>query len=434
MEKVISFILVFLIIIGYSSYTVRVENAEDLVMDDVILSDEAKELHRDCQFILYDSIKANSFSLQEGLTVIYGDNIVINNIFEDKSLAANLNVTPKTSNKISDDLDRETTFSNTYMVLFMKNGNKIDVNYIRVEYAQDVAIETINKFIEAEHSKGAIEEYVNDFIIKQIADTSSAYNRVSNQAQGAIARNSSTTQVVLSVRDQTYYIANYVTTASELIPSNTYPVVIYKNDITYQAISIANALEDSELYVIVAFVTVTPGNCMSSSTNAWYASMSEAGLYNDYYGNAISIKAVKTSFENLFPEYDYFIDMSPEVGLSDAGGLTVPVSIGIPPSISTSFNINVCSGPRTDMDVIFNPNGISSVKFEAYKKSALFSTEPCLITNPFSYVAGVYMESGGQVLYMNVATTIKYYFVNKRETSGIWAGCEREMYYDNYQP
>lgn len=433
-RRIIPFFISFIMLFGQTSFFVLADDFHKIEYD-VLLSEEAEQLYKDCQMISYDKLKDNSFDLAEGVSVIYGKNISLSNILKDKELALNIS-NVKSNSKNTATPCYEAAYSNTYMVIFMKNGKRIDANFVSVEYACDVSVETIDRFVNAELSKDTMDYRVKSFINDQVSIATSAYNYSIIQEENNVAENrANTTQVVLNVRDEGYYIANYVPNATSTLPSASYPVMIYKKNITYQAISVADVVEDSEFYVIVAFVTVIPGNDMSSFTAAEYASMSAANLYNNEYANAISIKAIKTSFENLFPEYDYFIDMSPKNGLSDAEGLTVPVSLGIPPSVSTSFNINVCAGPTVDMDVVFNPYGVSSIKFEAYKNwNLFFPIEACLITEPFSYTAGVYMQSGGYVLYMNVATEIKYYFVNAGEDSAVWVGSESEMYYENYEP
>lgn len=429
-KRIVALLVSITVLLGQLSFMALADSTIYMSEDEALLMADAKDLYEKCHFLLYDDLAKNPICLEDGLTVILGREISLNNIFEDKGLASNINSFRESSLNNTSEKEK-TVYCDTYMVLLMKNGKRIDVNYVSVEYESDVNIETIDKFVAAEHSAYAIESRVKEFINTQITTEASAYNSIDNATDGTTSRQSAATQVVLSVRDTGYYVANYVTTGTSLIPSASYPVMIYKKDITYQAISVANSLPDSELYVIYAFVNVTPGNCLDSVSAAENTSLNAADLYNTQYKNAISIKAVKTSFENMYPQYDYFIDMSPRNSLSDVEGLTIPVSLGVPSSISTTFNVVVASEPRTDMTVVFDPDGTSSVKFEAYKVNSLFPIEPCMITEPFSYKAGVYMESGGQVLSMNVATTIKYYFINKGENAAIWAGSEREMYYDS---
>ena len=427
-KRIVSFLVSITVLLGQFSFVVM---ADDITyINEEISTVVSTKLLEKCRIFMYDDLKKNSLCLEDGITVIYGRNISLNNVFDDKDLAININsVRESSDNNVSD--EGKSIYCDTYMIMFMKKGKRVDVNYVSVEYESDVNVETIDKFVSAEHSDYAIKNRIKEFINSQIIDTTSAYNSEQNVTDGTNSTKASTTQVVLSVRDTGYYIANYVTTATSLIPSASYPVMVYKKDITYQAISIASNLQDSELYVIYAFVNVTPGNCMDSDTAALNTSLDAADLYNTQYKNAISIKAVKTSFENTYPRYDYFIDMSPKNSISDVEGLTLPISLGVPPAISASFDLVVSSAPRTDMTVVFDPYGTSSVKFEAYKVVSLFPIEACMITERFSFGAGVYMESGGQVLSMNVATTIKYYFINKGEDSAIWAGSEREMYYDS---
>ena len=206
--------------------------------------------------------------------------------------------------------------------------------------------------------------------------------------------------------------------------------MVFKKDITYQATLVANELEAEDLYVIVAYVNITPGNSISSSEAEQLANTT--GLYNSSYSNAIVVQGVRTIFENMFPEYDYYISMSPNNSLSDANGQSITVSLGLPPSVSVSYDLSFSTASTVSMETSFDADGQCKVQFEGTLSfwDNIF-LNPCLSTDPFSYTAGVYLSSGGNVLYTSAATDVLFYFQYPGEDSAVWAGSARELYYNN---
>ena len=381
--------------------------------DTITTSAEIRQLtkiYESVKFVEYDELISKGAKIDDGMTVIYGNNIDTRKLFP-ASDTENAQGT-KTHNLAEPD-----PMQNTYMAICMKHGGRVDVQYVSVSRGDCVDSACIDAFINSQLAENNLSGRINRFISDQITDSTSAYNSgtISTQA-------SPSTRVVLNVKDTNYHIDNYV-----LASGRAYPLLMYRKDITYQALLVANELED-DLYVVVAFVNVTPGTKISSFTQDELNSIEGASLYNRTYGNAIAIKGIRTIFEDKFPDVDYFIHMSPNSGLTNVNNKTISVSLGLPPSVSVSFDVVTDSLSRIDMTTSFEARGKCTVQFEAFK---ILVGSPCISTDPFSYTAGVYMYSGGNVLYTTAATDILYYFQPSGPDSAVWSGSLRELYYEN---
>lgn len=387
-------------------------------------SQSAQRIYEGAKLIPYSEAVSSQFDFQNGLTIIYGNNITLTAIsFDDntKEIVSEIEASSKGNTASLEQKNEDIeTYNNTYMVLCMKQDDRVDIEYVSVTYEANVNIEKVETFIAAELTEAAIDARAKAFACEQVQNSTSAYNAIITDNQ----RSGSTTQVVVNVRDTNYYIANYTTNTGSI-----YPLMIYKKNITYQAMLVGNDLDD-DLYVIMAFVYVTPGNDISSFTAAEYASMSASEIYNDTYSNAIAVKGIKTEFFNLNPNKDYFIDMSPKKSINNVNEETISISLGYPASVSLSFDVVTNTASKINMTTSFDAAGTCTVKFEAFKRFLSF-TNPCLSTEQFTYTAGVYMCSGGNVLSTKVGTSVLYYFQNAGADSAIWAGSARTLTYTN---
>lgn len=406
------------VIIPLSCSRFSIEGAEAPSDSNSTYSTQARQLFQNANFVEYSHSFTQQYEVGSGITVIYGRNLDISRI----SAGANYDDVMKCSdvasvkdNSVSDQLSDDQR--ETYMAIYMNGNDKIDVQYVSLSYDSSVSEEVIDNFINTDLSEASLYARTQEFIGNQLDNLSSAYN----VGMTASARASSTTRVVLNVVDTNYYIDTYVTTSG-----GTYPLLIYRKDVTYQATIVANELDD-DLYIIVAYVHVIPGTNITSFTSAELNAVDGAYLYNRTYGNAIAVKGIRTIFENMYPDMDRYISMSPSSNLTDVNNKTISVSLGIPLSFSVSFDIISDSLSRIDMDTTFDAYGQCVVKFEAFSTS--FS--PCISTEQFSYTAGVYMSSGAGILSTSVATDVLYYFQPSGSSSAIWAGSARNLYYEN---
>ncbi len=422
--KMIAMGLTITMMISTLCFNVNANESPVINVDTIFsVSTDAQEIYETTNIVSYEDILTTDYELNDGLTVICGSDISLDNLSFDgqiSSVASEINKNSLNSAQ-SDYINTPATESNTYMVLCMKKGERVDLQYVSVTYEKDVNASNVETFITAELSDSAVDSRVRDFICGQVTDTSSAYNAVSSVS----LLSSPTTKVVLRITDTNYYIANYN------ISSGSYPLMIFKKDITYEATLVANDL-DEDSYIIMAYVYLTPGNDISSFTAAEYASMSASGIYNDDYSNAIAIKGIKTTFFNFYPEKDRFIDMAPKTSIDDVNNETISISLGVPPSISLSFNVTTSTRSKINMTTEFNATGQCKVQFEAFKRF-LSITRPNLSTEQFTYNAGVYMSSGSNVLNTGVSTIVKYYFQNADSDSAIWVdgGGTFALYYEN---
>ena len=424
-RKLLAGLLTFALLITIPCINVSATN--DMSADSNVFfstSQSAQNIYKGAEIISYSEASSSQFEFQNGLTIIFGNNISLTTLsFDDdtKEIVSEISASAKeNTTSIEQNVESIKTNNNTYMVLCMKQDERMDVEYVSVTYEENVNIENVETFIAAELTEDAIEARAKAFACEQVKDSASAYNALMTDNQ----RSGSTTQVVVNVRDTNYYIGNYTTNTG-----STYPLMIYKKNITYQAMLVGNDLDD-DLYVIMAFVYVTPGNDISSFTAAEYASMSASEIYNDTYSNAIAIKGIKTEFFNLNPSKDYFIDMSPKNSINDVNEETISISLGYPASVSLSFDVVTNTASKINMTTSFDEAGTCTVQFEAFKRFLSF-TNPCLSTEQFTYTSGVYMCSGGNVLSTKVGTSVLFYFQNAGADSAIWAGSARTLTYTN---
>lgn len=426
-KKIAALFISIIMLITQICYPVTVNaiGTEDKISVDSFFSTslDAQKIFASKKIIRSDELSENHV-FNDGLSIIVGYNINIDAIKMEATENYSSSIIDQQKSVLLQSQSKAIGYddiSNTYMIMCMKNGERYDFEYISVTYAPDVSIDVINKFINYKTSTESIDIYAKNFICDQITNNTSAYNDTLSNS----TRASSYTRVVATQRDTNYYIANYTT-----YDGAVYPLMVFKNDITYQATLVANELEDQDLYVIVAYVNITPGNSISSSEAEELSNTT--GLCNTSYRNAIVVQGVRTIFENMFPEHDYYISMSPNNSLSDANGQSITVSLGLPPAVSVSYDLSFNTASTVSMSTSFDADGQCQVQFEG-TLNALDNIiyNPCLSTEPFSYTAGVYLSSGGNILYTSVATDILFYFQYPGEDSAVWAGSAREFYYEN---
>lgn len=370
----------------------------------------ATEMYANKKLLKYEEYCDSSYSLKDGLTVIYGNNIDMSVM--DSKLDADINNSESVFFNTTNNEENTVQNQITFLIMCLKNGERVDRQAISVSYANDVNQENIDLFVDSQLTSDSIDRYICEYLNNQTVNITSALNAECNNT-----RATNSTRIVFSVLDSNYYVANYETDTG-----GVYPVVVYQKNITYDATIIASELANEDRYVITAYVNVTPGNELSSSNYD--------GVYNSTYSNVMVIKGVRTYFQNTFPEDDRYIAIFPQVNLTDVNDSTISGSAGFPPSISLSTPINFFTEAKVNLTSELNSYGTSTVTFEAHKR--LFSMiKPCLSTKQFNYVAAGYLSSGGNALNTVAGTDILYYFQNQNYDNAVWAGSGRTMFYVN---
>ena len=387
---------------------------EDLFVMLFNTSDEAQELYDNVNIISCDSDLKKQISLEEGITVICGRNINTTLIGSNDTKKYGL-----TEQLCKTDYTGEDAISETYMAIGIKQGDCTQIEYISVTYESDVSKEKIDEFVNAELESDNVDRRIRQFIYKQVTNEESIYNDTANSA-----RSSEQTMRVATAIDTNYYIANYTTNTGSV-----FPLMIYKKNITYDAYIEAGSLSDDRYY-IVSRVRVTPGNDISSFDAAEIASLNASDLYNDTHSNAIAIKGVRTDFVNLNSSTDSFIALHPERSVNDVNEETISISVGLPASVSLSFDVVTNTASKINLETDFSASGTSTVKFEAVKRFLQF-TNPCLSTEEFHYNAVIYMGTTRSVMTTEVGTSVLYYFQNTGPNNATWAGSARTLTYNN---
>ncbi len=415
-------------------------------------NETAQAIYASSSFIPSDELDAD-FEPSDGLTVIYGSNLSVEDIFTKKSYDEVLSLKKEVCGAAESDTDTcyvydeatdsyvyyeddaqtgqsgadttgsddgtdddcVTPESNTFIVMCMQNGKRRDVEYVSVSYEDSVDISVIDALVASYLADDMLTSRVKDFICEQVGTVDSAY-------YGTLSTSASST-IVMQLRDTNYHIANYT------VSSTSYPVMVYKKNITYRAALVSNTLEDCDPYIISASVTITPGSDITSSEAAEYSSLSASGIYNDKYSSKVRILAAKTYYENLFPDQDYYVSMSPMSSITDVNGRTFTISLS-PGGVSLSFDLNLSTSATVNLVTDFEPEGTSYVMFVAEK--GLLVSYPTISEEKFSYNSAVDFSSGYSTLYTNVGTNIKYYFKGTDpDTVTTWWGTTKEFYYEN---
>ena len=415
LKKSLSFIMVVMIVLScVTIYSSAAATNEDQFVMLFNTSDEAQELYDNVNIISCDSDSKKQISLEEGITVICGRNLntalIGSNDTKEYGLTEQLCKTAYTG---------EDAISETYMAIGIKQDDCTQIEYISVTYESDVSKEKIDEFVNAELESENVDRRIRQFIYKQVTNEESIYNDKANSV-----RSSEQTMRVATAIDTNYYIANYTTNTGSV-----FPLMIYKKNITYDAYIEAGALSDDRYY-IVSRVRVTPGNDISSFDAAEIASLNASDLYNDTYSNAIAIKGVRTDFVNLNSSTDSFIALHPERSVNDVNEETISISVGLPASVSLSFDVVTNTASKINLETDFSASGTSTVKFEAVKRFLQF-TNPCLSTEEFHYNAVIYMGTTRSVMTTEVGTSVLYYFQNAGPNNAIWAGSARTLTYNN---
>ncbi len=396
---------------GYSSGSLMLSSTVAMnseVAVELIDSTQVKEICDNAEYVSKDIyLESDEQELEDGLTVLYGSDLDVSTIskFVKKPLTKN-----KADYIALDAVIPQDEYTNVYMVMRLVYGGLMDVKIISVSYSEEVDLGVIERFVKTQIEESARTQKVKAFINDAATDVRSVLHR----AKTAVASRSSTSSPCVRVYDQNQYIDNYIPL---VLP---YPVIVYQKDITYEAIYIPDSIEDSDSYIIVAYVYVTPGNQIASPTKE---------IYNDKYGDRVKIRGAKTEFHNLFPDdCDKFITMSPNNGMPDVNGENLDCKISYNgEEVAIEFSLTSPDPATISMDTFFDSDGVSYVEFMA-------SSNKRMADKQFFYATAMYMESGGDILYTRVATGITYRFNQyggaAYESDDRFTGSGRDIYYE----
>lgn len=413
--RMLTMILVFAIIASYICMPVQAYDKLSLSDQEVIASSKkAINVYNSRTFVSYEELMAKKWIIGDGLTIIYGNNIELDvaKVFGTSENLSNVNEYQNKDENIS---TNKPVLTNTYVVIVLKQGKRIDFEYISVTYDVGISTNLVNGFIETEVSVKNLESKVSSFLRKQVDNETSALYYAPDK------RSTASATVVQTIADTNYYITNYNTWTG-----GSYPVIVYKKDITYTALAINYQYEDGDKYFIIADVTFTPGNAYDLLENE-INNYDTLGVYNDVYDDAISIRAIRSIFENINPNSDRIIQISPSSNMNDINGKRIYISLGTDAVLSNSFVINSTSLSTLYMSSVHNEFGQSMVMFEGRRVTG----PDCLCFERIGYRVGVYMSCATNVLSTRVATDISYFFQYPGESSANWVGSAREFYYVN---
>lgn len=323
-----------------------------------------------------------------------------NDQFSDISLD---NITTVEDDDDTDDVVFADEKENVYIAIISQENGRTIKSYVSVIYESDVSEEVIEKFVEADTTDAALDNYLKDELNR----------RVQISGVPATLASSSSRIVDETVRNASA-IANYT------VSSNVYPVMVYKYKSVYTSILVANELKDRDRYILHASAYITPGNAISSS---------EAdGIYNNKYKNAIVVCAGKVFFENKYPEMDYYVDMTPKVtsdNITNVSSISLDFSLSAF-GLAASIPINFETGGKVASSYKFTMEDQCYYMFEG--TSNLY--RKCLSTEPFLIASAVSFSSGYSQLYTTFGTHVKYHF-GASASNCTWSGRAIDVYYEN---
>ena len=392
----------------YSTSSPEFSESMDATVE-LLDSTVARQLYKNVEYLSEkELLSQENYSPKNGLSVLYGSNL-------DASAIEKFLKEPSENKKIVDsaiDLSAQTEeLTNTYMVMYLQNNELGDVKFFSVSYSEEVDLKVIENYVSTQLSNTnmdkEIKSYINDEVMSK---TSIMYGDTNDASKGL-----SDMYVCKRVKDTNSYIDNYM---SGLIKK--YPVIVYQKDITYEAYYIPDGIDESDSYIILANVYITPGNAISSTSDE---------IYNDKYGDRIKIRGAKTEFHNFFPEVgDSFIRMSPSTSIADVSGDSIDCTISYNgEAVSVQFSITPPQSAKIAMNTFFDSDGTSYVELMANSNKRIADKQ-------FFYAAAIYMESAGNFLSTGVASGITYRFTKYQallnESEDRFVGSGRDIEYE----
>ena len=172
--RMLTMILVFAIIASYICMPVQAYDKLSLSDQEVIASSKkAINVYNSRTFVSYEELMAKKCIIGDGLTIIYGNNIELDvaKVFGTSENLSNVNEYQNKDENIS---TNKPVLTNTYAVIVLKQGKRIDFEYISVTYDVDVSTNLVNGFIETEVSVKNLETKVSSFLRKQVDNETSA--------------------------------------------------------------------------------------------------------------------------------------------------------------------------------------------------------------------------------------------------------------------
>lgn len=395
----------------FSTYSISGVDCFESMDATVALIDStlARQLYSNVEYISEkELLNQENYSPKNGLSILFGSNLETSTI--NKFLKE-----PSDNKKIMDsvtDLKAETEeLTNTYMVMYLQNNEIGDVKFFSVSYSEEVELEVNENYVSDQLSNMNMDKEIKSYINEKVVNKTSVLYSETNDASKGL----SNMYVCKRVQDKNSYIDNYKSTLFL-----TYPVIAYQKDITYEAYYIPDGIDESDSYIILANVYITPGNALSSTSDE---------VYNDQYGDRIKIRGAKTEFHNLFPEVgDSFIRMSPNTNITDISNESIGCTISYNgEAVSVQFSISPPTNAKNTMNTFFDSDDISYVELMANSNKRIADEQ-------FYYAAAIYMESAGNFLSTWVATGITYRFSQYKalltESEDRFVGSGRDIKYE----
>lgn len=297
-----------------------------------------------------------------------------------------------------------------YIIIFNKVGDRVDRDYICVDYDVGVDMSAIETFINYDLSDVAVKNYTKQFINNQIANETSAFNAARSEESAPIS--SEVSKLVDSARKFPHFIGKIK------LNGNEYPLMIYKATCEYYTFLEANDLTKGDPYQLITRMTVTPGNMIPSSEHD--------GIYNDRYKNQIVILGARNQLINIYPDGDDVNNIQPALTDSDVNGRYFPINSVT--GKNYGFDLDCDTSGKVSMTYSSNHNGTSFVEIEGYSTTL---TKSVLSTSTFILGTEGGILSENVILNTKFGSQVKYYFQSYGEDSAIWAGSEYEVYYVN---
>jgi hypothetical protein len=330
---------------------------------------EASEIYQNTKYISLDELWLGDMPSDEGLTVFWGRGL-------DESIIEDAIARPG-----KDGVDEIVPLpqlggvqETTYMVLYFKSGNAVDMQYIGASFEEEVSAEARERFVTANLTAEARDRAVIAFINQLVENPDSALHRPNKEV---FAERSA---VCAYLYDTTTHIALYEE------KGKTYPVVAYRQEAAYEAVSIPDSLEHVDTYILRTRITVIPGSCLAVPE----------GFHNAEYGKKIAIRGVRTSFDNIHAAAgDRYVSLRPFGNADDVSGRVFECcgetfSFKSPDLLTKIGHISR-----------FAAEGSSFVEF-------LASRQGRIAAEPFSCATQMYMQSGGDTLLTRIAAGVTY--------------------------
>ena len=399
---------VFLISLFLLSYLSVFSAGAAQWIEDLVVASRVASLCDQAVTISYDAFIQNNYSVQDGLTVIYGDNISESEI-QRQILGENEKWKFVNEGEVYEkqNIEQEKTGKQiTYLYMCLKNGAYYDFYSECILCEDGVSDDTIDVIVSSLTDSDDVDQAKKSFVGKRIVETLSNAGSVAKASS-----NDSDPEFTRSVVVR--QIGNYRPNQNS---STTYSIVIYKSENYFKAYYEGNDATADQIYTLVVKSRVVHG----SNAEA-YSGVS--GVYNSTYGNVMAIEKVRAAYTNDFPDGDEYTKISPAQSSSNILGKTITVSVNSQTdSIYLDLDIN-----KVELSYSLSATGTSTVTLAGY--NGLFNSTKSMGKAPFTYVTMAEIHSVGLVLSTTTDVSVYYKYLNSSTTTRSYY--EQEMYYDS---